>query len=172
MYTNNENRKLEDYLSEHFPFTMLMQKDYVVVDESREHRYVWMRRLHPDRSIFVHWIPYHDSIEIDFNWIVEQRNKLAKKIYHGDIVVEEETSLERFKFKKWPASYRLEGTWMNPDLVIGGPFRNITFVDKESNLIYMIDFYVQAIGQRKRLYLDQLDIIAHTFRSKGQLATG
>lgn len=172
MYTNNENRKLEDYLANNFPFSLLAQKDYVVVDESLEYRYVWMRRLHPDRSIFVHWIPYHDSIKIDFNWIVKQRNELAKRIYHGDIVVEEETHLELFKFKQWKAAYRLEGTWMNPKLVIGGPFRNITFVDKESGLIYMIDFYVQAIGQRKRLYLDQLDIIAHTFRTRSQLAAG
>ncbi|NIV09770.1 MAG: DUF4837 family protein, partial [Aliifodinibius sp.] len=63
----------------------------------------------------------------------------------------------------------LEGTWMNPKYMVGGPFRNMTFVDDKSNLIFMIDFYVRAIGQRKKVYLDQLDIMAHTFQSKAHL---
>ena len=33
-------------------------------------------------------------------------------------------------------------------------------------MIFMIDFYVQAVAQRKKLYLDQLDIMAHTFEAK------
>lgn len=170
LYSAHENKKLEDYLLEHFPFTLRVQHDYGIVDESQEERYVWLRRLHPsrDRSLAVHWIPYNDSIEIDFDWIVNQRNTLASKIFNGDVVVKEETHLERVKFGRWPA-YRLEGTWKNPELIIGGPFRTIVFVDKKSDLIFMIDFYVQAIGERKKVFLDQLDIMAHTFRSKSYI---
>jgi len=170
LYSVYENTKLEDYLLEHFPFTLKIQHDYGIVDESQEERFVWLRRLHPDRdrSLAVHWIPYSDSIQIEYDWIVKQRNDLALKIFNGDVVVNEETHLERVKFGRWPA-YRLEGTWKNPDLIIGGPFRTIVFVDKKSNLIFMIDFYVQAIGERKKVYLDQLDIMAHTFRSKSYI---
>jgi hypothetical protein len=167
MYKRYENKKLEDYLLEHFPFTLRVQHDYEIVDESLENNYVWLRRLHPnrDRSLAVHWIPYSDSIRIDFDWIVKQRNRLGQWAYLGDIVVEEETRLEQVRFKRWPA-YRLEGTWKNPRAYIGGPFRTIVFADKKSNLIFLVDFYVQAIGERKKIFLDQLDIMAHTFRSR------
>ena len=163
IYKHMENKDLEEYLATHYPFTLRIPADYVLVDQSQEERYVWLRRLHPDRSMFIHWIPYHDSIRIDFDWIVATRNKIAPKIYEGDVVVEDETHLEQVQFAGRPA-YRLEGTWKNPTLVVGGPFRNTTFVARENNLIYMIDFYVQAIGQRKKMYLDQLDIMAHTFK--------
>lgn len=170
MYKRYENKKLEDYLLEHFPFTLRVQHDYEIVDESLEKNYVWLRRLHPnrDRSLAVHWIPYSDSIRIDFDWIVKQRNQLGQWAYLGDVVVEEETRLEQVRFRRWPA-YRLEGTWKNPRAYIGGPFRTIVFADKKSNLIFLVDFYVQAIGERKKIFLDQLDIMAHTFRSKSYI---
>ena len=46
---------------------------------------------------------------------------------------------------------------------MGGPFRDITFIDSETNRIYMLDYYVQAIGKRKVPYLDQLDVLIYTF---------
>ncbi len=163
MYAHLENKDLEEYLRNHYPFTLRVPADYILVDESTEDRYVWLRRLHPDRSMFIHWMDYADTIRIDFNWMVKIRNKIAAKIYEGDIVVEDETHLEQVQFAGHPA-YRLEGTWKNPTLMVGGPFRNTTFVDKKRNMIFMVDFYVQAIGQRKKPFLDQLDIMAHTFK--------
>ncbi|NIS37735.1 DUF4837 family protein, partial [Candidatus Saccharibacteria bacterium] len=163
MFKRFENEELEQYLAKHYPFTLRLPPDYLLLDESQEERYIWLRRLHPDRSLAVHWIPYNDTIDITYDWIVKQRNKLAEKIFHGDVVVEEESKLRELKFKRWQAK-RLVGTWKNPELVIGGPFRSTVFVDKKTNYIFMIDFYVRAIGQRKRPYIDQLDVIAHTFR--------
>lgn len=167
MYQAYENKKLEEYLLKHFPFTLRVQHDYQLASESTEEGYVWLRRIHPnrDRALAVRWIPYSDSIRINFNWIVQQRNHLAAQIYQNDLVVEEETRLEQMRFRRWLA-YRLEGTWKNPALVVGGPFRTIVFADKESGLIFMIDFYVQAIGERKKTFLDQLEVMAHTFRTK------
>ncbi|MCK6621599.1 MAG: DUF4837 family protein [Calditrichaceae bacterium] len=166
MYENYENKKVEDYLRKHFPFTLRVQHDYQIASESLEERYVWLRRIHPsrDRALTVHWIPFSDSARIDFDWIVQQRNRLAAQIYQNDVVVEDETRLEQVRFGRWPA-YRLEGTWKNPQMIVGGPFRTIVFADKESGLIFMIDFYVQAIGERKKTFLDQLDVMAHTFRT-------
>ncbi len=163
IYAHMENKDLEEYLATHYPFTLRIPADYVLVDESTEDRYVWLRRLHPDRSMFIHWLDYADSIHLDFNWIVKTRNKITAKIYEGDIVVEDETHLEKVQFAGHPA-YRLEGTWKNPTHIIGGPFRNTTFVDKKRKMIFMVDFYVQAIGQRKKPFLDQLDVMAHTFK--------
>lgn len=167
MFRNYENKKLEDYLLRHFPFTLRVQHDYVLADESSSEQYVWLRRLtdNRDRSLLVHWIPFSDSIKISRDWVIRERNRLAAGVYEGDVVVENETTAQEVRFYHRIA-LRLEGTWMNPGKLVGGPFRNITFIDRKSNLIFMIDFYVQAIGERKKLFLDQLDVMAHTFRSK------
>jgi hypothetical protein len=168
LFKRYENEDLEEYLVNHFPFTMRIPSDYFIAHESVDSNFVWIRRLEPDRSVMVHWVPYSDTIDVNYKWIVKERNKVADMIYEGDVIVEGETKRRTVRFLKWQA-LRLEGTWMNPKYMIGGPFRNITFVDSKSNLIFMIDFYVRAIGQRKKMYLDQLDIMAHTFQSKARL---
>ncbi len=162
MFKRMEQKDLEKYIADHFPFTIRVQHDYFIASESLEDNYVWIRRLRPDRSIFVHWLPKPPDFELTSNWVIQERNDLARKIYSGDVVVEDETKAYAVEFKRWNA-IRLQGTWRNDSLMIGGPFRNISFVDTATNRIYMIDFYVQAIGQRKKPYLDQLDVIVHTF---------
>ena len=165
MFKHGENKKTEKYIADNFPFMIRVQHDYVLVDESLKDNYIWLRRVYSnrDRSLVIHWIPNADSAQITREWLIAQRNHLAARVYSGDVVVPEETTFERFRFRNWPA-YRLEGTWKNPTRFIGGPFRSIAFKDKKSKMIFMIDFYVQAIGERKKPYLDQLDIIAHTFQ--------
>lgn len=168
IFRRYENKDLEEYLLDHFPFRVRIPSDYFIAHESLEHNYVWIRRIEPDRSLMVHWVPLTDSINVNYSWVIWERNRIAEMIFESDIIVEEETEFETVKFNRWQA-LRLEGTWKNPIHFVGGPFRNITFADKESGLIFMIDFYVQAIGQRKKMFLDQLDIMAHTFQTKAHL---
>lgn len=170
MFSRYENKELEEYIVSHFPFSLRVQHDYFVANESLTDNFLWLRRLHPDRSLTVHWMPYQDTIELSRSWVIQQRNKLAGKIYEGDVVVPEETTARTVKFKQWVA-LRLEGTWKNPKYMVGGPFRTIVFIDKATQFIFMIDFYVQAVGERKRIFLDQLDIMAHTFAPRAPGAT-
>ncbi len=166
MFAQYENKKLEMYLERHFPFTLRVEHDYFVADESLKKGYVWLRRFSPDRSLLIHWLPLSDSIKITPKWVIKERNRLAGIVYSGDVIVEEETTAKRVRFANRPA-LRLEGTWKNPKLVIGGPFRDMTFVDQRHKLIFMVDLYVQAIGKRKKPFLDQLEIIASTFKVLG-----
>ena len=168
IYKNYENKKLEEYLLNHFPFKIRIPSDFFIANESLENNFVWIRRIDPDRSLLVHWVSFNDSMDYNYDWIVKERNKIAKITYEGDVVVEEETEVKTVQFLQWQA-LRLEGTWKNEKYLVGGPFRDITFYDEESNLMFMVDFYVRAIGERKKMYLDMLDIMAHTFQSKAYL---
>jgi len=165
MFERYENEELEKYIAEHFPFTIRVQHDYFVASESLTDNYLWLRRLYPDRSLLIYWVDYSDTMRINKEWVIRQRNKLTRKIYEGDVVVEEETIARRVRFHRWWA-LRLEGTWKNPKYMIGGPFRSITFIENKTRKVFTIDFYVQAVGKRKKIYLDQLDILAHTFFPK------
>ena len=162
MYARMEQQDLQDYIERHFPFTMRIQHDYFIANEDIAEKFVWIRRFDPDRSILVHWLPVPEDFELTSRWMIDERNRMAGKVYSGDVVVEDETKAFSTNFKGRPA-IRLEGTWKNDSLVLGGPFRNISFVDSETQRVYMIDYYVQAIGQRKIPYLDQLNVIVHTF---------
>ena len=162
MFSRMEQRELQAYLEEHFPFSMRVQHDYFIANENLKENYVWIRRLDPDRSIMVHWVPYSKEIQLNSRWIIDERNKLGELIFSGDKIVEEETRAYSVRFKDWNA-IQLEGTWKNDSLTVGGPFRNISFVDSATQRIYMIDYYVQAIGKRKIPFLDQLNVIVHTF---------
>lgn len=173
MFAHMEQEKLEDYLTERYPFKIRVQHDYFVADESVEQKYVWLRRLYPDRSLLIHWVEVPEDFQLTSRWVIDQRNKIAKKLYKGDVVVEEETKAFQVEFKGRTA-IRLEGTWRNDELVIGGPFIDICFVDRENGRIFLLDGYVQAIGQRKKPFIDQLDVLIHTFEVQkepaGQLA--
>ncbi len=162
MFKRGEQSKLESYISDHFPFKIRVQHDYFIADDNPAEQYLWLRRFYPDRSILIHWAPAPDNFELTSRWLIDQRNKLAAKLFEGDVVVEDETKAYSVKFKDWPA-IRLEGVWRNDKYMIGGPFRTIGFVDRDHDRVYMLDFYVQAIGKRKKPYLDQLDVLIHTF---------
>jgi hypothetical protein len=163
MFARMEQKDLQEYIEKYFPFSMRVQHDYFIANENLEDNYVWIRRMDPDRSILVHWLPLTENFELTSRWVIDERNQLAGDIFSGDVIVEDETKAYAIKFKNWNA-IRLEGTWKNDSLVVGGPFRNISFVDTVTQRIYMIDYYVQAIGKRKIPYLDQLNVIAYTFR--------
>jgi hypothetical protein len=162
MFKRMEQKDLEEYIANHFPFTMRVQHDYFIANENLEENFVWIRRFDPDRSILIHWQPYSGEFQLTSRWIIDERNRLAKEVYSGDMVVEDETKAFITQFKRWN-SIKLEGTWRNDSLMVGGPFRNYTFVDSTTQRLYMIDYYVQAIGKRKVPYLQQLKVIVFTF---------
>ncbi len=162
MYKYMEQKNLQEYIEDNFPFSIRVQHDYFIADENLQENYVWIRRLEPDRSILVHWQTIPENFQLTSRWVIDQRNKLARKIYSGDIIVEEETRAFATQFKNWHA-VKLEGVWLNDSLMIGGPFRNYAFIDKPTNRVYILDYYIQAIGKRKTPFLHQLDVIIHTF---------
>jgi hypothetical protein len=165
IFRRDENKELEEYIENHFPFTMKVQSDFFLADESVENGYIYLRRINPDRSMIVHWIPYSDTIQINYNWIVSERNRIGALGLEGDLIVEDETEYREGTFLGEKA-FILEGTWKNPTYIIGGPFRNKTFIDETSNLIIMVDYYIHAVGRRKKLFLDQLEVMARTINVK------
>ncbi|NIV09771.1 MAG: DUF4837 family protein, partial [Aliifodinibius sp.] len=78
-------KDLEEYLINHFPFKIRIPSDYFIANESVEFNYVWVRRLNPDRSLMVHWVPFSDTIDVNDEWVIKERNKIAEMIYEGDV---------------------------------------------------------------------------------------
>ena len=123
-----------------------------------------MRRLLPERWLFVRWIDSIDTTGLNSEWVLAERERIGKKYYGGDSVVDDYLYSFRSDFLGRPAVITT-GLWENEEKVKGGVFKNYTFYDEYTKRLYMIDLAVHAPGEDKLPYLRRLDIMAHTFRT-------
>jgi len=159
-----ESKELADKLQQEYGWTLNIQRDFFEAVNSAEDHFVWLRRLGPQRWMFVHWDEIEDPSVLSEEWVTETRNRFAEKYYRGDVIVDSLTKKQEVDFIGKYA-IRLDGHWTNDSLHVGGAFRNYSFYDEESSRIYLIDLAVLAPGERKLPYIRQLDAMAHTFKS-------
>ncbi len=161
MYEKGEQKKKEQYLSDYFGWKIRVQHDYYVANQSVKENYVWLRRFDPDRWFSV-WKIKGDSSLLNIDTLIAIRNRLGKKVYSGDYVDTTETylSIVDFQGKK---TVKLTGLWINGVLLVGGPFRSYAVYNPPDSSLYFIDLAVMAPRQKKKPFLDQLEVIARTF---------
>ncbi len=166
MFERDDNPSVQKFLRKHFGWSIQLQQDYFIANDDEETKYVWLRRIHPNRWISI-WEMERTTDSLSLDTLKQIRNRMARKYYQGDIVVDEDLSLETVPFNGYPAQ-KMTGLWQNDSLVVGGPFRLYALKDTLKNKRYFIDIAVMAPGELKKPYLDQLEVMAHTFRAVEQ----
>lgn len=161
MFLKGEQEIIEEYLVKEYGWKIRVQHDYRIVKEVEDRSFVWFRRLNPDRCLFVYRFPF-DNFSDNEKWLYSLRDSLTTVHYEADSIDTEDTYLQNIQFMEKEAQ-KLTGIWQNHRHYIGGPFRTYVFSDSTEKYAYMIDISVTAPGERKKPYLDQLDIMAHTF---------
>ncbi len=166
MFDKGEQKEQEAYLKKYFGYTVRVQHDYFVADQDLPPKYVWLRRMKPDRSLSIWRLPVGQEIR-GLKDFISVRNKTIGPHYSGDRVVTDETRLDTvlFRGKQTP---RMIGVWQNDSLMVGGPFRTFIVNKPDSNETYLIDISVTAPSKRKKPFLDQLRVIAGTFEFAGK----
>jgi len=162
MFIDAEQTALENYLAKNFGWKIRVQYDYNLVIETEDENFVWLRRLEPDRSIFIFRFP-EQKLNTEKDWLINLRDSLATVYYEKDSISVEDTYLLRTRIAGFDA-IKLVGIWQNHHLILGGPFRTYAFHDPESNFVYIIDISVTAPQKRKKPFLDQLEILANSFQ--------
>ena len=163
MFFKGEQTELEDYIATNYGWKIRIQHDYYLVKESEDGNFIWLRRLDPDRSLFVYRFKAKGLDREDSGWLIEKRDSLGTIYFESDSVSKEDSYMVNTEFCGFPA-VKLIGIWQNHKLFIGGPFRTYAFFDPEQKYIYMVDILVTAPDKRKKPYLDQLEVMANTFR--------
>ena len=163
MFTKGEKTVLEEYIAEKYGWRIRIQHDYHLVKESDAGNFVWLRRINPDRSLFVFRFPADSLIMSDSQWLVDLRDSLTTIYYEGDSIAQKDTYTVHTEFHDH-AALKLVGVWQNHKLYIGGPFRTYAFFDQDQKYIYVIDILVTAPTRRKKPYLDQLEVMANSFQ--------
>ncbi len=166
MFEKGEQFEVEEYIKNNFDFTIRVQHDYFVAIEEPQVPYLWLRRFDPDRWVSI-WKIKGDSSYFTLDSIANVRDHFTKKYYEGDYVIREDSRLIRTDFRGQP-TYKLVGLWRNDSILIGGPFRTYVVHYPKDSALYFVDIAVMAPGRLKKPYLDQLEVIARTFRIKGE----
>lgn len=186
MFERGRQRELEDAMLQNHGFAVHAQHDYLVATDTTD--FFWLRRILPDtwRSLFVHYIENGDPSAITPDWIYAQRDSLAQIYLQGNlggwIAIDYRRPLET-KQVSFLGRYAFEtrGLWIMIDgytddgrpIVAGsgGPFLTYTFYDQNSGRVYFVDGMVFAPGFEKREFLRQMEVIAHTFRTREDVST-
>ena len=163
---NRENKELEKQLMDRYSWTMRLQRDYFLAQAFPEDNFLWMKRLLPDRWIFVKWVDHGDTSLLNQKWVVSERNRIGKT-YYKDFV---ERVADKFLFSRKTTflgrpALITTGLWERVDGTAGGPFENYTFYDEPSGRVFMIDIAVFAPGKDKMPYLRRMEVMVETFRT-------
>ncbi len=164
MYRKREQVDIEEELMKSYGWSFRVQTDYFIAQEVPEEGFLWMRRMYPERWIFVRWIENADTTLLNSDWVIDERNRIGRKYYGNDRTVDAYLESVREAFLGRPAIITT-GLWENEEKVAGGPFRNFTFYDEFSKTLFMIDVAVYAPNQDKLPYLRRMEIMAHTFKT-------
>jgi hypothetical protein len=165
MYGQFEQKKLAEAMLRKYGWSLRIQHDYHLYKEFPQENFVMLRRLAPERWLFVSWQPLNDPKLITRAAVVEWRNRLGNRFYENDRIVEDELTSRAVDFAGRRA-LELQGLWENKSKVAGGPFKAWAFYDENTRCAFLIDIAVFAPGKEKIKYLRQLEIMARTFHKK------
>ena len=166
MFERDEQTELPKFLEKNFGWSLRLQQDYFVALQDIDDKFVWLRRINPDRWISV-WEREDGGAEISIEAIITERNRMARKYYQGDIIDTDDLISKEVDFNGQKA-HKLSGLWRNDSLLVGGPFRLYGWYDEKNKKQRYIDLAVRAPGKLKKPFLDQLEVIAHTFKLAGK----
>jgi len=162
-----ENKDLEAYLMDNYNWILRMQKDYFLAETFPAENFLWMRRVMPDRWIFVRWVEGGDTSLLNQDWVVKERNRIGQTYYHDftECVAGKYLFSYKSTFLGRPALITT-GLWERENEAAGGPFKNYTFYDNTTERVYMVDIALFAPGKEKLPYLRRMEVIAETFRTR------
>ncbi|MGA7306328.1 MAG: DUF4837 family protein [Rhodothermales bacterium] len=172
MFERMEQTDLEDTLMDHHDFTVNVQHDYFIAQDTLN--FVRLRRVLSDtwRDMFIYYIENANPNLITEDWILATRDSLTEKLVRGSwdssyveidrrrpITSENINFLGRYGFET-------RALWHMTKDAMGGPVLNYTFYDEKQRRIYMIDGMVFAPNFDKREFLRQVEVVAYTFRTR------
>lgn len=188
MFEKGRQFDIEEHLMEKHGFAVNAQHDYFIAIDTTIGRtgFVWLRRVPSAdswRSLFVYYEENADPSKLTPEWIYATRDSLAREFITGTVGGFPEIDLRRpletenidflghygFETRGLWDMVSYDSTGARIQYGDAGPLLNYAFYDQPSGRLYMIDGMVFAPGYEKREFLRQLEVIAHTFRTRAEV---
>jgi hypothetical protein len=192
MFEKGRQFDVEEVLVDRHDVSVKVQHDYqIAIDTTTDSTgFVWMRRMaggskgQSRRELMIWYKENADPSVLRPEWIHATRDSLTERYMRGNVggyaqidyrrpLQTEETDFEgRYGFET-RGLWHMIGEGEDGEMLQyggGGPFVNYSFYDQETGRLYMIDGSVFAPGyNQKRQFLRQLEVIAHTFRTRAEM---
>ena len=165
LFKRREEKELSSELLEKYSWELRIQHDYVMINEQPERNLVWIGRAFPYRWFAVNWIERPKSSKIDYLMASEMVNDFPAAYYDKIRFKDTFRLIEPVKLSDWDA-WRVEGLWEHIEEIKGGPFISYVFYDDITDRLFHLNLLVYSPGQKKIISLRQMDIMAHTFKTK------
>ncbi len=165
IFKRREEKELSLELLEKYSWELRIQHDYLIINEEPERNFVWIGRAFPYRWFSINWVEAPRSREIDYLIASEMVNDFPIAYYDKIIFKDTFRLVEPVKLSGWDA-WRIEGLWEHTEEIKGGPFISYVFYDDNTDRLFHLNLLVYSPGQKKMISLRQMDIMAHTFKTK------
>ncbi len=163
-------------VKEMFGVEMTIPEGYFVA--STGENFIWLRKSATneefDQAVMIWTLDYTDpAIDFDEDVIWARRDSITKKYIPGQFPGTHMTTYRgkeelrpMFRERSLNDKYAIEARslWRVQGDYMGGPFVTYTFVDENTNRVFMVDGWVFAPKYRKRDYLRQVEAIIWSLR--------
>lgn len=181
MFEKGRQPEIEQEMMDKHGFAVNVQHDYFSAVDTTN--FIWLRRVITSeswRSVFIYYEDGFSPADLTPEWAIATRDSLTREWIQGNVGgwvnVDErrELTADNIDFLDRFA-YETRGLWhmigedADGSMIeygMGGPFVNYAFYDQDTGRVYMIDGMVFAPNYDKREFLRQMEVIAHTFRTR------
>lgn len=190
MYSRARRTEVEDSLMNRHDFAVNVQHDFqIAVDTTTESTgFVWLRRLlaKTRREFFVYYEEDVSPSQLTPEWIYAKRDSLTRRYLRGNVAgfvridyrraleTRESDFVDRYGYESRGLWHMVRTTDEEGEFMSvggGGPFVTYAFYDRPSNRLYLLDGSVFAPDYDKLTFLRQMEVMAHTFRTKTDVET-
>jgi len=161
----DEKIELEDSIALEYGFGIRVPRFFDWEKGTGDERFLWLRRLEPERWIFVWWTPLDSASDFSVSRWIDVRDSLCAVYYEGDSVSPHFIPETTVTYIGDRPAVQIRALWENPDTKLGGPIISYVFSDLDTRRLYIVDGAVFAPGVEKEPYLRHVEIICRSFRS-------
>lgn len=160
LYSSYTQEKLAEELKAEYGFSLKIQHDYVLVRDEPQERFLRLRRANPDRLFTISWT---EANTLTDSLIIAERIRLGK-LFSDKVYIYPEYNQVYPDDSIYPGGSMLRGLWGTENNIGGGPFFTYALHSQEDGMVYFLDGAVFNPGEEKFPFLQQLEVMARTFR--------
>lgn len=169
VFSKNPVQEVFDKLKAKYNFTLTFPSGYTINKE--EGNFLWISKETPTTSqgMFIYSYDYLSEDSFTKAAVIKKRNILLGNFVPGPLEGSYMTTEQGYpisnRYFEFMDNYASEtrGLWKVENDFMGGPFLNITFLDKKNNKVVCLDSYVYYPNHNKRELLRELEAIMYSY---------
>ena len=171
VFSKNTVQEVFDKLKKKYKFTLTFPSGYTINKEEGD--FLWISKETPTTSqgMFIYSYDYLSEDSFTKDAVIKKRNILLGNFVPGPLEGSYMTTELGYpisnRYFEFMGNYASEtrGLWKVENDFMGGPFLNITFLDKKNNKVVCLDSYVYYPNHNKRELLRELEAVMYSYKS-------